>query len=89
MDDRRLLMLEIGLWKKGGVLASAAEGLDRLDANPTIRDEIQEVLVYQLGKSSRSRRRSRSVCLPADTACVVHARRSTCRSGTLESQQTA
>jgi superfamily II DNA or RNA helicase len=50
MDDRRLLMLEVGLWKKGGVFASAAEGLDRLDANPAIRDEIQELLVYQLSR---------------------------------------
>ncbi len=49
MDDRRLMMLEVGLWKKDGLSTSAAEGLSRLDANPTIRDELRELLAYQLG----------------------------------------
>jgi superfamily II DNA or RNA helicase len=48
MDDRRLLMLEVGLWKKDGVSVSAAEGLNRLDANMTIRDEIRELLAHQV-----------------------------------------
>ncbi len=49
LDDRRLLMLEVGLWKKDGLSVSPAEGLARLDANQTIRDEICELLAYQLG----------------------------------------
>jgi superfamily II DNA or RNA helicase len=48
MDDRRLLMLELGLWKRGGVSVSPAESLGRLDVNPTLRDELRELLVYQL-----------------------------------------
>ena len=48
MDDRRLLMLEFGLWTQAGVSASPAEGLRRLDANPTLRDELRELLAYQL-----------------------------------------
>lgn len=49
MDDRRLLMLEVGLWKKDGTSATTTEGLNRLDANPTIRDEVRELLAYRLG----------------------------------------
>ena len=48
MDDRRLLMLEIGLWTRGGASASAVESLGRLDANPTLRDELRALLAYQL-----------------------------------------
>jgi hypothetical protein len=49
MDDRRLLMLELGLWTPGGLPTSPAESLGRLDANPTLRDELRELLAYQLG----------------------------------------
>ena len=49
MDDRRLLMLELGLWTRDGLSASPAESLGRLDANPTLRDELRELLAYQLG----------------------------------------
>ena len=49
MDDRRLLMLEVGLWTQDGLSASPAEGLRRLDANPTLRDELRELLAYRLG----------------------------------------
>jgi hypothetical protein len=48
MDDRRLLMLELGLWTRSGLSASPAESLGRLDANPTLRDELRELLAYQL-----------------------------------------
>jgi len=49
MDDRRLLMLELGLWKRDGLSASPPESLGRLDANLTLRDEFRELLAYQLG----------------------------------------
>ena len=50
MDDRRLLMLELGLWTRGGLSPSPEEGLLRLDANPTLRDELRELLAYRLGR---------------------------------------
>jgi superfamily II DNA or RNA helicase len=50
MDDRRLLMLDLGLWKRGSLPASPGESLARLDANPTFRDELSELLDYQLGR---------------------------------------
>jgi hypothetical protein len=49
LDDRRLLMLDVGLWTPRGLPASPAESLRRLDANPTLRDELRELLAYQLG----------------------------------------
>ncbi len=48
-DDRWLLMLEVGLWTRGGLSASSEEALRRLDANPTLRDELRELLAYRLG----------------------------------------
>ncbi|MFI5454852.1 MAG: DUF3427 domain-containing protein [Isosphaerales bacterium] len=50
MDDRRFLMLELGLWTQAGLPASPAEGLGRLDANPTLCDELRDLLTYQLGR---------------------------------------
>jgi superfamily II DNA or RNA helicase/HKD family nuclease len=50
MDDRRLLMLELGLWTPAALPASAAEGLARLDSNPTLRDELRDLLACQLGR---------------------------------------
>jgi hypothetical protein len=49
MSDRRLLMLELGLWTPSSLPTSAQEGLLRLDANPTLRDELRELLDYRLG----------------------------------------
>ncbi len=48
MGDRRLLMLELGLWTRRGLSASPVESLQRLDRNPTLRDELRELLAYQL-----------------------------------------
>jgi hypothetical protein len=44
IDDRQFLMLEVSLWTRCGLFASAVEGLRRLDTNPTLRDELRELL---------------------------------------------
>src|SRR5262249_14997964 len=44
LDDRRLLMLEVSLWTRRGVSLSVSECLQRLDANPTLRDEVRTLL---------------------------------------------
>jgi superfamily II DNA or RNA helicase len=48
MDDRRLLMLDLGLWMRGNLPASPVESLERLDSNPTLRDEFRDLLAYRL-----------------------------------------
>jgi superfamily II DNA or RNA helicase/HKD family nuclease len=48
LDDRRLLMLDLGLWSRAHLPASPAEGLQRLDANPTLREELRGLLAYRL-----------------------------------------
>jgi superfamily II DNA or RNA helicase len=48
LDERRLLMLELGLWTRAGLPASPLEGLLRLDANPTLQAELRELLMYRL-----------------------------------------
>ncbi len=50
LDERRLLMLELGLWTPGEIAHSAEEGLRRLDANPTLRNELRDLLEYRLGR---------------------------------------
>ncbi len=49
MDECRLPMLELGLWTHSSLPASPQEGLQRLDANPTLRDELRELLGDRLG----------------------------------------
>ncbi len=48
LDERRLLMLEVGLWSPRGLSASASECLQRLDANPTLRGELRTLLALRL-----------------------------------------
>jgi superfamily II DNA or RNA helicase/HKD family nuclease len=49
LDERRLLMLDVGLWGRSGLPASPDGSLRRLDANPTVRDELCDLLGYRLG----------------------------------------
>jgi superfamily II DNA or RNA helicase/HKD family nuclease len=49
VDERRLLMLDVSLWGRDSWPSSAAEGLGRLDANPTLRDELLQLLAHRLG----------------------------------------
>ena len=77
LDERRLLMLELGLWGRTSCRLRPAEGLHRLDANPTLRDELRELLAYRLGlHRSVAPRPGPAICLPADVACPIHPRRS-------------
>jgi superfamily II DNA or RNA helicase/HKD family nuclease len=41
---RRLLMLDLALWGRGHLPASPEESLHRLDENPTLRDELRDLL---------------------------------------------
>jgi superfamily II DNA or RNA helicase len=47
-DERRLLMLDLCLWGRDRVPASAADGLLRLRANPVLLGELVELLRYRL-----------------------------------------
>jgi superfamily II DNA or RNA helicase/HKD family nuclease len=48
LDNRRLLMMDLRLWGRRKLPPSPAESLARLDANPTLRDELRELLAYRL-----------------------------------------
>jgi hypothetical protein len=48
--ERRLLMLDLCLWGRGRLPRSTAESLQRLHTNPTLRDELVELLSYRLGQ---------------------------------------
>jgi hypothetical protein len=48
IDNRRLLMLELGLWTRSSLPKSPQDGLRLLDANPTLRDELRELLGLRL-----------------------------------------
>lgn len=48
LEDRRFLMLDAGLWTSSALPESAAASLERLAANPTLRDELLQLLSYQL-----------------------------------------
>jgi len=50
LDERRLMMMDLDLWGRGRLPDTAAEGLERLDANPGLRDELRELLAYRLGR---------------------------------------
>jgi superfamily II DNA or RNA helicase/HKD family nuclease len=47
--QRRLLMLDLCLWGRDNLPRSAADGLQRLRNNPTVRAELAELLDYRLG----------------------------------------
>jgi len=49
LDERRLLMMDLILWGPHKPPGSPGESLQRLDSNPTIRDELRELLDYRLG----------------------------------------
>jgi len=49
VDERRLLMLDLCLWGRDKLPPSAAESLQRLHANPSLREELVELLGYRLG----------------------------------------
>jgi superfamily II DNA or RNA helicase/HKD family nuclease len=48
-DDRKLLMLDLGLCGDRNVPASAHESLQRLASNPALRDELRDLLTFRLG----------------------------------------
>jgi hypothetical protein len=70
LDDRRVLMLELGLWTQSCLPATSEEGLRRLDANPTLRDELLELLSYRLGCIDSVAPR---LVLPFDCPMTLHA----------------
>jgi hypothetical protein len=47
LDDRRLLMMDLSLWGRAKLPASSDESIRRLDANPTLRDELRELLAHR------------------------------------------
>ncbi len=49
MDERRVLMMDLSLWGRGpGLPASIADSRSRLVRNPTLREELRELLEYRL-----------------------------------------
>jgi superfamily II DNA or RNA helicase/HKD family nuclease len=49
LDERRILMMDLALWGRSRLPSSTAESLERLDSNPTLRNELRELLSYLLG----------------------------------------
>ena len=68
--ERQLLMLELGLWTPSRLPPSPQEGLRQLDANPTLRDELRELLVYRLGCIDSV---APPLALPFDCPLTLHA----------------
>ena len=50
IDERRLLMADLCLWGTRNVPGSPDESIRRLDANPTLRGELLELLRYRMGR---------------------------------------
>ncbi|MHB1557217.1 MAG: DUF3427 domain-containing protein [Isosphaeraceae bacterium] len=71
IDDRRLLMADVSLWGVKELPASWEDSIARLDANPTLRDELLELLRYCLDRVDEV---APSLDLPFPCPLTLHAR---------------
>jgi hypothetical protein len=70
LDERPLLMMDLSLWGRGNLPDSPVESLGRLDANPTLRDELRELLAYRRSTVDSV---APSLRLPFDCPLTLHA----------------